>query len=699
MDAPVNANGTIGNPRKRKRTKSTVACNRCIVKKRKCDGDFASGEDCRNCRNAGEVCEYSTTRGPNYVKILEKKVNQLEEKLALYQGSTLKAPDDLEENFDSKCTHGLAQSPLFIPPLVSMDSFAGPFNFSFAAVVHGHLIYGLTNDDGDQNQDAARYIYASTDEERKRILTDLDSLLRNHTLMGEYLDNYCSGIHIRYPFLLIGHLKRLHETRLALFVNDTGANFESISLKVAMDRFILLMVYALGSRVATEAIGMSGGDHHLVLYKSALWLNLYRDIPIGDTRTIHAMILLVIFQMRFTPGVAIWHLIGSTLRLCVNLGLHTTNLKLFRENPYEYNSRCKTFWSAYCLERVICLSFSKPHSLGDRDINVHFPIDIDENITDPAALKTKFYQIYPHYNHEEFKVPSEANVDVRSSVSPAIIQFKYRQIESKIQSTIYRADIEFGSIPRSQIEDLRRQAFHWKNNLPNYLSPKEYNYWLYMFNKQLRFLIQPFLSALDGKDPLFLECIQACVSVCNLIKEINLKDEKITFVSLQTVFSSGLNLIYGLLSKKCKWDLDISEGLRNCKAFLDRLAQRSSGCERYSEIFQRLLDQAVDGQNIPESASKAFLDKFSAQFRGYASLEIKARPNSMPPVDILFGQNEKKVTSNTAPASLNDAEYEADPLSTEANDMTDFNQVFDLDELWQNFTNLDQIPTEWGIDF
>ena len=280
-------------------------------------------------------------------------------------------------------------------------------------------------------------------------------------------------------------------------------------------------------------------------------------------------------------------------------------------------------------------------------------------------------------------------------MSPAIIQFKYRQIESKIQSTIYRADIRFDSIPRFRIEELRRQVFHWKNNLPNYLSPKEYNYWLYMFNKQIRFLIQPFLSSLDGKDPLFLECIQACVSVCTLIKKINIKEEKITFVSLQTVFSSGLNLIYGLISKKCTWDVDISEGLRNCTAFLVRLAERSAGCERYREIFERLLDQAVEDQNTSELASKAILDKFPAQFSGYSSLEIKAPLNSIPPVDILFGQNEKKMTAKTVSTPFNERENDTHPNS---NDITDFNQLFDLDDLLQNFTNLDQFPTEWGID-
>lgn len=698
MDARIRDNGGIGIPRKRKRSKSTVACNRCIAKKRKCDGDFASGEDCRNCRNAGEVCEYSTTRGPTYIKILEEKVNQLKEKLAFYEKSTSKSPDGLGQKCDSGHSHVLVQSPLFIPLLNNMDSLAGPLSFNFATVVHGHLIYGLTNGDGDQRQDVTSSVYPSSNEERQKVLSDLDSLLHKNTLMADYLDSYCSGIHVRYPFLLIGHLQLLHETRLELFANNTEASLESMSLKDAMDRFILLMVYALGARAANEDNGVGDRDHHLVFYKSALWVNLYHDILTGDTRTIHAMLLLVIFQMRFTSGVVIWHLIGSTLRLCVNLGLHTTNLKLFREDPYEYNSRCKTFWSAYCLERVICLSFGKPHSLSDRDINVLFPIDIDENITDPTALKAKFYQIFPQYNHEDFKVPPDADVEGRSSVSPAIIQFKYRQIESKIQSTIYRADKSFDSIPRSRIEELRRQVFHWKNNLPNYLSPKEYNYWLYMFNKQIRFLIQPFLSSLDGKDPLFLECIQACVSVCNLIKKINIKEGKITFVSLQTVFLSGLNLIYGLLSKKCTWDLDISEGLRNCTAFLVRLAERSSGCERYREIFERLLDQAVEGQNTSENSSKAFLDNFPAQFSGYNSLEIKAPLNSIPPVDILFGQNEKNMTSKRAPTPFNDMENEADSNTTGANDIADFNQVFDLDELLQNFTNLDQFPTEWGID-
>lgn len=65
-----------------KRTRvALIACNRCIVTKRKCDGDFASGKPCRNCNKSGAHCEYNTKRNPNYIKLLEQRINLLERKL------------------------------------------------------------------------------------------------------------------------------------------------------------------------------------------------------------------------------------------------------------------------------------------------------------------------------------------------------------------------------------------------------------------------------------------------------------------------------------------------------------------------------------------------------------------------------------------------------------------------------------------
>lgn len=139
-----------------------------------------------------------------------------------------------------------------------------------------------------------------------------------------------------------------------------------------------------------------------------------------------------------------------------------------------------------------------------------------------------------------------------------------------------------------------------------------------MFHKQIRFLIQPFLNKLSTNDPLFLECINSCISICNLSKKICAKDGKITFVSLQTVFLSGINLIYGIASKKCTWCLQISEAIRNCTTFLAKLVERTKGCEKFYETFEKLLSHAVEEgkDNEKNNNNAVILDKFPSQFSG-----------------------------------------------------------------------------------
>lgn len=178
--------------------------------------------------------------------------------------------------------------------------------------------------------------------------------------------------------------------------------------------------------------------NYSIFYKCAVCLNFDQQGMFSNITIVHALILLVIYQLRFVNGRVIWHLVGSVLRLCVNLDLHSSNLKILREDPYNYVIRCRTFWSVYCLERLISGTFGRPYSLSDRDIALDFPIDLEETTKNPITIKTKFYKTYPHHNLEGLKVPQEDSSQERTLLSLAIIHMKFRKLGSMTQSVIYR---------------------------------------------------------------------------------------------------------------------------------------------------------------------------------------------------------------------------------------------------------------------
>lgn len=677
-----------------KRSTALIACNRCIAAKRKCDGDFASGQSCRNCKKGGSHCEYNKKRNPSYMRLMEQRVAFLEQKLKDRESAN--APGDLVELSNSDDGNNMQRS-------IFISSKSGPTYDSacvnFGAILQGHAMYGLPITEKNSRDTAFEFFYDDLKQQCHEILTGLERLLQNECLTIEYFENYFTGIHVRYPFLEKTYVKSLHDNRLSMFV-DQGNNTEYDGLENQMDRFILLMVYAIGSRTTDDnRRDDSLLQNHSIFYKSALCLNLNQRSLFGNIAAVHALLLLVIYQLRFASGPAIWHFAGSVLRLCVNLDLHSSNLKFLKDDPHNYVMRCKTFWSAYCLERLISTTFGRPYSLSDRDIKLDFPIDLDETIKNPTRIKTKFYQTYPHHNLEGFVVPNEAPSEERTLLSLAIIHIKFRKIESKIRSTIYRTDRNFHSISRSEIENLLEETKVWENSLPKFLTINEYDYWSYMFHKQIRFLIQPYLQKLNYNDPLFLECIESCISICNLSKKIHRINEKITYLSLQTVFLSGMNLIYGLVSKKCFWSLQISEAIRNCTAFLVKLSERTKGCEKYYETFEKSLVQAVEGQNdIEKPNNKAsLLDRLATQFSSYDSLNMKGVTNSIPSVDLLFGQNEANNVADQGTVTNSQKVPEKTMNSFDPEWLIDFDLLLDQD-LLQRLGDLNSFPTNWGFD-
>lgn len=586
-----------------------VACNRCITKKRRCPGDYLLGKACRLCINAGVECSYPERRSSDLIESLQKRVKELESQIE------------------------------------DRDALPEPFGTSLGYIA-GTLVY---QDFGLKNN-----ITKSSSDQFSKLLSDANQLT-------ESFEYYFTSVHSRYPFLSQLHLKALHDNRASLFKSQ-----ESTSHQYKVDKFILLMVYAIGSRAS---------DHHEVFYYQAASLDIGISSERAERSVIQALLLVVIYHLNVDNGRMIWHLVGSILRLCVNAGYNRANLVILREDPYEYLMNCRTFWAAYCLDRIVSNCFGKPYCLSDSEIDVDLPLDLDESIVDPVVIKQRFYQEYPHNNLEGFPITERVNPS-RSSMSVAIIHFKLRRIESMIKTSIYRLDQPFEMVSRSEIQRIIEKIDTWRDDLPKWLTADEFNYWIYMYHKQIKYLIQPFLSKLPGEDELFQQCIKSSIMICNLSRSIHNNPKNITLVSLQIIFLSGINMIYGLVSKKYPWNIEISEGIRNCTAFLVTITDKSKNFAKYRDVFERLLNQTKN----EEFDKTTFIDKFPFQFFGYDSMDMRTGTNVIPPVDILFGQTQEAQTY-VGPDSNKDLEI-----------------LFDLHDLYQNLTDLSPLNKDWRYD-
>lgn len=629
----------------RRQKTALIACKRCTLAKRKCDGDFASGTVCSSCRRSDSACVYNEKRHPHYVKLLEQRIEYLEGQLS----------NDVRKAGDS--------NPESTGPIASLDLrlfqrrySSGPTT-TFDTIIQGHIIYGLL-------PESEAELLTDSGALHDEFFIELERILRDSDACDSYFNSYFSGIQLRYPFLVKSQIQALHVNRYELFL-ESSRDSPLKSLYGEMDRFCLLMVYAIGSLD-------EGNQTHRILYQSATLLKLNKTFQSNSLETIHSTLLLVIYFLRFISAVATWHMMGSVIRLCVAMGLHEVNLATLKKNPKLYVNMCSTFWSAYCLERLISSVTGKPVCVSDRDIKIDYPLDLDmENLesTDAETILKEFYQTHPHRSLEKVDTAPLALFQRRTSLTFAIMYTKFRRLESRIRTEVYRP---LDRAMRIVVEENIRCIENWKETLPSFFTTLERDFWMYMYNKLSRLLIQPFLKELVKNDPLFEHCMNSCTTVCNLSDKFHSNTGKITYISLQAVYMSGIDLLFGILSGKWEPSAESFQALNNCETFLVKLAENVKGCEQILEVFRRLLRLV----NRKQQGFSVLAERLRILDR-IPELISKTIPRNLKSVDFLFGQESE--------------------LHFDHEDLRGFQDLINF-EIFQEYRDLNTFPTDWGFN-
>lgn len=699
--------------KRRRSDLNLIACNRCKTRKQKCTGDFTTGRRCLGCERANLSCEYSEKRNPNYVQVLEQRVAHLEgmlqklqeEKImdnnintvdarninekeaichddmgnisrmyingdtnenlgTIFKNSFLEtssdkssSPDIIESLSDNSV---LTKCATLFPLKDDMEPlYVGSSGLNIASLLQAHLKLELAESLKVNNPPPSASNLDSTINEYVTI--SFDDLLNDDSKLKQYVEIYISRVHYRYPFLLKSTILQLHENR-DYYLKTSKIHKKK---KNILNSFILLMIYAIGSMIIGKKSNQFGisdpsfRNDNFLFFTNAMKLDLSIIFEHKSILNIHAMLLTVIYQLRLPNGPVIWDMVGFALRLCVNFGFHRKNIDLLHRKPLDYQQRTLTFWSTYSLERSISGSFGRPFSLSDRDIDVNLPIDIDESIVDGQLLIEQYY----------LELNNKVKFEKVTSLTQAIHNFKFKKIESQIQNEIYRVDVEINDIPRDKINSLILQMKEWVAAIPPSLTSIDYDYYLYLFNKQIRCLVQPFLSKLDKNDILFRECMKGSLTVCQLTKRMYQNTKiRLSFISLQTVFLSGVTLIYGILSKKINWNFDTSEGLRCCSSILFSVAQRATTCKIFSEIFEKLVTM-VRKEAGEETAND---DGLNDQVENSDSLD-------------LFGQNCLKKNVHDSHSKENLEIF--NEITNKDNNLKELENIF-------NFGNLDILGTK-----
>ncbi|KAJ5605979.1 hypothetical protein N7510_008760 [Penicillium lagena] len=610
---------TGDNPRKRTRT----ACTRCKTRKQRCDNAYPT---CSNCQKAGVTCDKSSVReeygqkDDDYTRALKERVAFLEQKLiqsepyvapgATPQGSQATPPSGLDNNPIGEIVGLLALSSSEAPAYVGSSSgvsLAANLGEMVQASVWNQFISKaqVQNQSNASGSAAPSHIPGPNAPQPgnggNARIRDRPSLPSNFEPPSDevgykILETYFKRLHLRYPFLDRKELWRLHGERWRL----ARTKREKLSQSDRFAIFKLNLVYAIGATMIQISDKYAGTPPER-FYSDAL-----QYVPTmceaRSVQNIEAMLLLVVYHLRTASSHGMWYMIGLAMRTAIDLGLHRKANEI-NMHPFTVQMRRRLFWTVYYLERVVCMSLGRPFSISDRHIDLDLPVDVDDDIQDPAVLT------------------GPQDVTRKTTLTFAIYLFKLRRIDSRIQNKIYRADRSLFSL-QSKMDPLYLELQEWKNEAFLRFGENDLEYPMLHYNRAVRLLIQPFLPLLPTSDPYYHICLRSAGEICQSHKRLHQTLEYgHSFLAVQTVFMAGITLLYALWTHTDEvWSVQMSNDIRACSTVLFVMSERASWVKKYRDAFELLVNASMEKLQGNETARNAGMAELMTAQRGWTNL-------------------------------------------------------------------------------
>jgi hypothetical protein len=399
------------------------------------------------------------------------------------------------------------------------------------------------------------------------------------------INTYLVRIHPRFPFLFPPDLWEIHRRQKPTSsIDDVSEGMNDFASPAYNEDefalFVLNMVYSIGALNLRLTDQNYRGVPPEQFYISAMQhvASVREASPIDN---LQALVLLIVYHLRSESRNGLWHLTGLAMRTVTDIGLHreasTRSLPLL-----EAQLRRRLFWSVYALESILAGALGRPMSLSDCDIDQPLPLSINDS--------DHMQGINTNYVHGSMTLGQEAYPP--TNLTQFILLSQLRTFEARIQRTIYRVDRTISAL-QPKMYRLISDLDAWRQNLPPNLQASEHERLMLHFHRDVRLLLQPFLSTLEPSSELFRRCVDAAGQVCQVHKRLHQTAEYgHSFVAVHTVFVSGITLLYALW-KGSNFSFSISNDIRAASCVLAIMGERAPWIRRFRDEFDALTEATM----------------------------------------------------------------------------------------------------------
>jgi hypothetical protein len=341
-------------------------------------------------------------------------------------------------------------------------------------------------------------------------------------------------------------------------------------------------------------------------FKNAALLHIEEAYSsLNRLEALQAMLSLTLYSLMRPCVPGVWYLLGSSLRLCVDLGLHNEPSLDNLTNAFTVDMRRRLFWCCYSLDRQICVYLGRPFGIPEESIKVSLPSILDDQfITNDSNMESLYFK---------------AKLDQPSYKTIALTMFKIRRLQAEIQSILY----DNREIPRifssleSWLTDISYRLDSWKMNVPktsklmNCEFTTEFFDLNYYHARMMLYGLSPNRCVLTTKD--LLDIYDAARATLNVFYKLHSRGAlNYTWAVTQNVFMAQMNFLYSIFNsdvvKNSTTIKEVQKFTSYSNIILKSLIDKCNAAEQCLEVLT-ILSQAVVKLKYPESFEKLKMDK------------------------------------------------------------------------------------------
>lgn len=392
----------------------------------------------------------------------------------------------------------------------------------------------------------------------------------------------------RTPHLPILERSQVEEALKSAYLSVSG--HQPSDRVVENDIFTTYMIFAIA---LCDVPNPSGGrpSQSEGCFRSAIgWIEKVITLSKSDLETLRAILLLAQFVALCPSQGSLWHLAGTALRLCIDIGLHwEVEEQSLNMDPGLLNDRRRLWYSTYQFDRVLCITLGRPFGIIDESTRVPLP--------DPWTPSRRSGGREPN----EFDIHNQRAHNHLFSMS---------KLESEIRHVLHsQAWAPKIAYPRPDyaawLQDIQPRLREWYTAIPQPSKAHPSSifalqaYWDAVYNNSILLLYRPHSIVQHASTEALFTSFEAS---CKLIASIKILQREgkidVPWKTVLHLFMAGLGLIYGLwYSKAIRDQKPIGSSistLQSCVSTLSALSESFPGAAGCRDAFETLSSATVD---------------------------------------------------------------------------------------------------------